>query len=254
MIFDTHAHYDDRRFDCDRDTLIASLPSKGIGLILNPGCDIETSRNAVLLAEKYPFVYAAAGFHPHEAKNASAGYLYEMEKLLDNVKCVAVGEVGFDYHYDFSPREDQKRVLYEMLSLARAKDMPVIFHDREAHADSLSAIRDFPGLRGVFHCFSGSRETVREILALGFHIGFTGVVTFTNAKKIAEAVASVPLDRLLIETDAPYMAPHPHRGERCDSGFLPLIISKIAEIKGVSSEIIESITCDNGKTLFGVML
>jgi len=252
MYFDTHAHYDDESFSEDRDSVLAALPGAGVELVVNPGQDAETSCIAMRLAGKYPYIYAAAGIHPHEASKATDEELGSIEKLLRMPRCVALGEVGLDYHYDFSPREQQKEALYKQLELARSYDLPVIFHNREAHADSLSAVRAFPGLRGVFHCFSGSLETALELVSLGWYISFTGSITFKNARRAPEIAASLPSDRIMIETDSPYMSPVPIRGTRNDSRNLKHICAALSAYRGISIEEAAAQTLNNGKTFFGI--
>lgn len=252
MYFDTHAHYDDEDFNGDRDALLRSMPGLGVSLILNPGCDRATSEKAISYAEAYPYVWAAVGWHPHEARtmdDESAGFIMESAK---HPKVVAVGEIGLDYHYDHSPRDIQKQRFAEQMGLARDLKLPVIIHDREAHADTMEIIRSCPGVSGVFHCYSGGVEMAREILALGWYISFTGAVTFNNARRALEVIAAVPDDRIMIETDAPYMAPVPYRGKRNDSSYLPYTAKVIAEIKGLSVDELARITLENGKRFFGI--
>lgn len=252
MFFDTHAHYDSEAFDDDRDALLTRLPSQGVSLILNPGCDEETSEMAVSYAEAYPYVYAAVGWHPHEANSMNGTGIDYLRRRAAHPKVAAIGEIGLDYHYDFAPRDVQRDVFERQLALAAELDLPVLIHDREAHADCLSIVKNFPGLRGVFHCYSGSRETARELYKLGFHISFTGVVTFKNARRSLEVVEEAPLDRLLLETDAPYMAPEPFRGKRSNSSMLRQIAEKIGDLRGLSYEEVAAITLRNGKALFGI--
>ena len=252
MYFDTHAHYDDKRFDEDREALLDALPARGVSLVLDAACDLPSARSAAALAERYAYIYAAAGIHPHEADTVDDAALAEIEALCRREKVVAVGEIGLDYHYDFSPREVQKAAFYRQMELARALDLPVIVHDREAHADCLQAVRDFPGVRGVFHCFSGSVETAQELVRRGWYISFTGSVTFKNAKRAPEVVASIPDERLMIETDCPYMTPVPHRGKRNDSSYLPFTAAAIAAMRGTTTEAIAALTLENGKRFFGI--
>lgn len=252
MFFDTHAHYDDDQFDADREELLASMPSRGITMIVNPGCDLESSRKAVALADRFPHIYAAVGFHPHEAKSMDDDALNEIEKLAANDRVVAIGEIGLDYHYDFSPRDEQRICFRRQMQLAEKLNMPVIIHEREACADCLEILRDFRHVRGVFHCYSGSWETAKEILSWGWNISFTGAVTFKNARRAIEVVENMPLDRLMIETDSPYLAPVPMRGKRNDSSNLTYIAGKIAEIRGMKPEEIAALTMENGKKFFGI--
>ena len=252
MFFDTHAHYDDKQFDVDRDELLSSMPSNGIQLIVNPASDLSSSLAGCELAEKYCFVYFAAGVHPHEADSANESVLKHIQTLLSHPKCVALGEIGLDYHYDFSPRDVQKKVFRDQMAIAQDIGKTVIVHEREACADCLDIVKDFPDVKGVFHCFSGSWETARALLDIGWYLSFGGAVTFKNARKPVEVVAKMPLDRLLLETDCPYMAPVPHRGKRNSSLYLNFISKKIADIRGMLSEEIADITYENGKHLFGI--
>lgn len=251
-IFDTHAHYDDSRFDEDRDVLLGSLKEKGVSHVVNCGCDLKSSLSTLALAEKYNFVYAAIGVHSHEAEEATESDLEEIERLYQNERVVAVGEIGLDYHYDFSPRERQLEVFERQLILANRLELPVIVHDREAHEDTMNLLKKHRP-KGVVHCFSGSAEMAKEIVKLGMYIGIGGAVTFKNAKKPVEVVEYLPLDRLLLETDAPYMTPVPFRGQRCDSGHIAYTAERIAEIKGIDvQELID--TCnENAKRLFSIV-
>ena len=253
MIFDTHAHYDDKAFDEDRDELLASMPEKGVGLILDPGCDVISSKTALALSEKYPYVYAAVGIHPEELGEDPHSALEEIRKLAEHKKCRAIGEIGLDYYWDVSRKEEQKEIFAAQLALACELDLPVIVHDREAHGDCLEIVSRFPVSRGVFHCFSGSAETAEELLQRGWYLGFDGPVTYKNARKALEVLAITPLERLLVETDSPYMSPVPMRGKRNDSSNLVYIINKIAEVKGLAPEEIKRITFENGKRLFGIL-
>lgn len=252
MYFDTHAHYDDERFDIDRFDLIASMPSSGVELILNPGCDVTTSEAAVSFSEKYPFMYAAVGFHPHEAQHMDDNALLRIEELAAAPKVKAIGEIGLDYHYDFSPRDVQKACFRAQMDLARKLGLPVIIHEREACADTLEIIKDYPDVPGVFHCYSGSWETAKTILAQGWYLSFTGVITFKNARKALEVIENMPLDRIMIETDSPYLAPVPNRGKRNSSLNLPFIAETIAKLRGMTVEEVAKLTTENGKHFFGI--
>ena len=246
MIFDTHAHYDDDRFQEDRFELLAAMPERGVGAIVNPGCTLESSRMAIELAERYPFVHAAVGFHPENCHDYCPEQLEELKKLAMHPKVVAIGEVGLDYYWPENPsREVQQRCFRDMLALARELGKPVIVHDREAHKDSLDIIREFPEVTGVFHCYSGSLEDAKTLVKLGWYLGFNGAVTFKNAKKAPEVAAWVPTDRLLVETDAPYLAPVPHRGKRCDSAMIAHVLDFLASIRPESREELERITWEN---------
>ena len=253
MLFDTHAHYDDESFDADRDAVLTALPEQGVGLILNPGCDVESSRKAVRYAAAYPHVYAAVGIHPENCGGCTAGDLDAIRALAQLPKTVAIGEIGLDYYWaENPPRDFQQQVLRQQLALARELALPVIIHDREAHADTLAIVREFPGVTGVFHCFSGSPEMARELLKMGWYLGFDGPVTYKNARRAPEVAAVTPLDRMLIETDSPYMTPVPYRGRRNDSGYVHLVAEKLAEWKGVTPEEMARITTENGKRLFRI--
>ena len=253
MLFDTHAHYDAEQFGQDRETVLASLPSRGVSLVVNPGCDIPSSRKAVELAHAWPFLYAAIGYHPEECGPYDPAELDILRELAQDPKVVAIGEIGLDYYWEENPpRELQQQVFRDQLAFAGELDMPVIVHDREAHGDSLSIIKEFPQVRGVFHCFSGSAEMARELIKLGWMVSFTGVLTYKNARKAVKAAQAVPLDRIMIETDSPYMAPVPHRGKRNDSGYVRHVCEKLAEIKGISFEECARITLENGKRFYGI--
>ena len=251
MLFDTHAHYDSRQFDADRDQVLSALPGQGVGLVVNPGCDLDSSRRAIGIAERYPFVYAAVGVHPEDCAGWQDTDVDELRSLAAHPKVVAIGEIGLDYYWkENPPREFQQRVFRAQLALARELDLPVIVHDREAHGDCLSIIREFPQVRGVFHCFSGSAEMAKELVGLGWMISFTGALTYKNARKAVEAAQAVPLDRIMIETDSPYMAPVPCRGERCHSGLVRHTCQRLAELRGISLEECARITFENGTEFY----
>ena len=250
-IFDTHAHYDDSRFDGDRDAVLAALPEAGVELVLDPGCDLPSSRAAAALAERYGHVYAAAGIHPENCAGFQDADLAALRQLLAQPKVAAIGEIGLDYYWaENPPRDFQQMVFRKQLALAEELDLPVIVHDREAHGDSLSIIREFPAVTGVFHCFSGSPEMAEELLKRGWYLGFDGPITYKNARRAPEVAAITPLERMVVETDAPYLSPVPVRGRRNDSRYLPHVIAKLAEWKGVTPEEMTRITCENGKRLF----
>ena len=250
-IFDTHAHYDDSRFDGDRDAVLAALPEAGVELVLDPGCDLPSSRAAAALAERYGHVYAAAGIHPENCAGFLDADLAALRQLLAQPKVAAIGEIGLDYYWaENPPRDFQQMVFRKQLALAEELDLPVIVHDREAHGDSLSIIREFPAVTGVFHCFSGSPEMAEELLKRGWYLGFDGPITYKNARRAPEVAAITPLKRMVVETDAPYLSPVPVRGRRNDSRYLPHVIAKLAEWKGVTPEEMTRITCENGKRLF----
>ena len=252
MYFDTHAHYDDRRFNEDRDELLGSMAAGGISLILNAASSVRSAKFSIKLADKYSFVYASVGVHPHDAKSMTDETVPEFEKLLSHPKAMAVGEIGLDYHYDFSPRDVQRKRFLEQLELARRIKKPVIIHEREALTDTLDTIREFRDLTGVVHCFSGSWETAKIILNLGWYLSFTGVITYKNARKALEVIEKMPTDRIMLETDSPYLSPEPVRGKRNSSLNLPYIAEKIAEVRGISTEETAALTMENGKRFFGI--
>ena len=252
MIFDTHAHYDAEQFDADRDAVLSGLPEKGVGLVVDPGCDEGSSLAAISLAERYDHVYAAVGWHPEEWESWTGESMARIRAMASEPKVVAIGEVGLDYYWDTEHKALQREMFERQLCLAIERSLPVIVHDREAHADCLELVSCYPEARGVFHCFSGSPEMARELLGRGWYLGFDGPVTYKNNKKAARVLEVTPPERILVETDSPYMAPEPVRGRRNDSTNLPHIIERIAEIKGVSPEEMERITRENGRRLFGI--
>ena len=253
MLFDTHAHLNDSAFDPDREALLAALPSQGLALVMNPGCSLETSREALELARRYDYIYAAVGTHPDAADEVNAEVLEEYRKLCKlNPKVKAIGEIGLDYHYEDIPREIQLRAFRDQMALARELGLPAIVHEREAHEDGMAVVREFPEVTGVFHCYSGSAEMAKELVKRGWYIGFTGVLTFKNARKAVEVAASIPLDRIVLETDCPYMAPVPFRGKRNDPGKLCRMAERLAEIRSMSLEEIQAITLENGKRLYRI--
>lgn len=254
MLFDTHAHYDDDWFDADRDALLASMPERGVGLIVNPGITVETSRQAIAMAEQYGHVYAAVGIHPENCRDFVPQHIDVLRELARHPKVVAIGEIGLDYYWDTNPpKEFQQQVLRSQMALAAELQLPVIIHDRDAHADTLAIVKEFPGVTGVFHCYSGSVEDARTLVKMGWMLSFNGAATFKNARKAPEVIAEVPMERLMIETDAPYLAPVPHRGKRNDSGYVHLVAEKIAQIKGLTAEEVEKATWDNGKRFFNIL-
>lgn len=253
MLFDTHAHYDAQQFDPDRDEVLSGLSGRGVSLVVNPGCDLPSSAMAVELAHRYPFLYAAVGYHPENCAPYKEEDLQQLRAWCQDPKVVAIGELGLDYYWEENPpRELQQKVLRDQLALARELDKPVIFHDREAHGDTMDILRQFPGVRGVMHCYSGSVEMAKELVRLGWMISFTGVLTYKNARKSVEAAAAIPMERLMIETDSPYMAPVPHRGKRNDSGLVIHTCETLAAIKGLSTEDCARITLENGCRFFGI--
>ncbi len=253
MYFDSHSHMDDRRFDGDREEIINDLLNHDVGLLMNVGCDLESSERSVALAEQYPFIYAAVGSHPDDADHVNGKLLDRYRRLAEHEKVRAIGEIGLDYHYEDVPRAQQIIAFEQQLELAEALKLPVIVHEREAHGDAMEIVKRHPDARGVFHCFSGSKELALWLVERGWYIGFTGVVTFKNARRAVEAVQALPIERILIETDCPYMAPEPYRGRRNDSRYVPLVAAKIAEIKGISPEEAGNITAENAKRLFSIL-
>lgn len=250
-IFDSHAHYDDERYEEDRDTLFQQLHHNGVIGILDVGCSMTAAEKAVSLARQYPFVYASVGLHPEESRTAVPGYLERLKQLAGCEKVVAIGEIGLDYHYDDTDKPSQKRIFEEQLLLAEELKLPVIIHSRDAVEDTID-ILSRAHTRGVVHCFSGSAETAQVYLNLGYYIGFTGLVTFPNVKKVLEAIKIIPFDRILLETDCPYMAPVPYRGKRCTSDMIAFTAAKIAEIRGVPVQELVDAATENCKRLFEI--
>ena len=252
MYFDTHAHYDSGAFNADRFEILNCMPDGNVGLIVNPGCDLISSKAAIELAERYDFVYAAVGWHPEDIDKLTDEAFCEMAGLAEHPKCLAIGEIGLDYYWDATHKAEQKALFRRQIELALKLDKPVIVHDREAHGDSMEIVCDYPQLRGVFHCYSGSVEMAAELLKRGWYLGFDGPITYKNARKALEVLEMCPLDRIVIETDSPYLTPVPNRGKRNDSRQLEYVVQKIAEIKGLSADEIENISFENGKKLYGI--
>ena len=252
MFFDTHAHYDSSKFSADRDEVLSSLSAHGVTLVVDPGDNTERSRRAVALAHQYPFVYAAVGWHPEEAEEWTDESLGEIRTLAADDRVVAIGEIGLDYYWDKSYVEKQKSMFRAQIELALEMNLPVIVHDREAHGDCLEIVRDYPDLRGVFHCFSGSAEMAKELVKRGWYLGFDGPITYKNAVKALEVIRLMPMDRILLETDSPYLAPVPNRGKRNDSRNLPFIAAVIAREKQLDVETVAAATMENGKRLFAI--
>ena len=252
MYFDSHAHYDDGKFDSDRTNLLAALPEKGIIGVINSGSCMVSSRASIALAQTYPYIYAAIGVHPHEVSDMTDNDLDILKSLCEHKKIVAVGEIGLDFHYDHSPRDAQRLWFARQLALAKSLDKPVIIHSREAVAETISIIKDSGTCRGVLHCYSGHLPMAREYIEMGYYIGLGGVVTYKNAAKSREVAAKIPLERLLIETDAPYLSPVPFRGKRNDSAKLPFIAEAIAMLRGISPEAVAAATAENAIRLFGI--
>ena len=253
MLFDTHAHLNDPAFDPDRKALMDSFAAVGVGLVMNAGCSLESSRDIVAMAEEYPWLYASVGSHPDSASEVNEEVLEEYRKLCKlNSKVKAIGEIGLDYYYEDIPREIQQKAFRMQMALAQELDLPVIVHERDAHNDGLAIVKEFPKVKGVFHCYSGSAEMARQLVNLGWYIGFTGVLTFKNARKAVETAASIPLDRIVLETDCPFMAPEPFRGKRNHPGYLYRMAEKLAEIRGTSLEEVHAATFENGKRLYRI--
>ena len=250
MLFDTHAHLNDPAFDLDREELMAGLAAKGIGYVMNAGCSLESSRDIVNMTAKYPWLYGSVGSHPDSADEVDEQVIEEYRKLCQNEKIKAIGEIGLDYYYEDIPREIQQKAFRMQMALAKELDMPVIVHEREAHDDGMRIVKEFPGVTGVFHCYSGSAEMARQLVKMGWYIGFTGVLTFKNARKAVETAASIPLDRIVIETDCPFMAPEPFRGKRNDPGYLYRMAERLAEIRGITPEEAAIATTENAKRLY----
>ncbi len=250
-IFDSHAHYDDEQFDTDRNELLVSFKEKGISGVVCCGVNIETSKIAVELSHKYDFVYSAVGFHPLDNDEYREGDLETIKRLAQDEQCVAIGEIGLDYHYEKESRENQLVILEKQIQLANELDLPVIIHDRESHEDTMNILKKYKP-KGVVHCFSGSVEMAKEVVKLGMYIGLGGAVTFKNAVKPCEVAKFVPEDKLLIETDAPYMTPVPFRGKRCNSLHIPYTAEKLAELRDVTTQEILDLTDRNARRLFGI--
>ena len=253
MLFDTHAHLNDPAFDPDRETLMESFAAAGVGLVMNAGCSLESSREIVAMAEKYPWLYASVGSHPDSASEVNEEVLEEYRKLCKlSTKVKAIGEIGLDYYYEDIPRDIQQKAFRMQMALAKELDMPVIIHERDAHDDGMRIVKEFKGVSGVFHCYSGSAEMARQLVNMGWYIGFTGVLTFKNARKAVETATSIPLDRIVLETDCPFMAPEPFRGKRNDPGYLYRMAEKLAELRGLSVEEVHAITTENAKRLYRI--
>lgn len=250
MYFESHAHYDDRRFREDREKLLTHLPSCGIDYVVNIGCDVKSSKQSIRLAEKYDYIYATVGIHPHELYDMSSQTIAELRRLSAHKKVVAIGEIGLDYYYDTHPRELQQFWFRQQLRLAEELQKPVVIHSRDASQETFDIIKSSSVRQGVIHCYSGAWQMAMDYVDMGFYIGVGGVVTFSNAKKLVEVVEHVPLEKILIETDSPYLAPNPNRGKRNDSRNLEYIVNKIAKIKNLSPENVAKVTQDNAKSLF----
>lgn len=252
MLYDSHAHYDDRQFDADRCEVIAAAHKDGVEFINNIASDIETSKTSIALAEKFNFVYATVGVHPSEVRGMTQADIDWLRKAAKHEKVVAIGEIGLDYHYDDTSEEEQKLWLAPQLELAKELNLPVVIHDRESRGECMRILKEHKIQNGVIHCFSGSAETAEEFLKMGFYISFTGIVTFKNARRAIEALKMIPPDRIMIETDCPYMTPEPFRGKRNHSGYVYRVAEKIAEVKGMTFEEVAELTTANAKRFFGV--
>lgn len=253
-IFDTHSHYNDEAFDVDREEVLRSLPNQNIFAVIDNGGNIESSQKAVELSKKYPYIYAAVGFHPEYLNNEKVDLNFlvpQLENLINNEKVVAVGEIGLDYHFNSDNKDIQKKVFEEQIKVALEHNLPVIVHDREAHGDTLEILKKYKP-NGIVHCFSGSMEMATEILKIGMLLGIGGVVTFKNAKNIVEVVKNIPMSSIVLETDAPYLAPTPFRGKRCVSPYIEYTAQKVAEIKNISFKDVLEITKNNAIQLFGI--
>ena len=252
-IFDTHAHYDSGAFNADRMELLADLPNQDVELILNPGCDLPSSRKAVELAEAFPHVYAAVGFHPSDCADFNEEAVDELRKLAAHSKVKAIGEIGLDYYWKDNPSHDfQHQVFHRQMELAEELKLPVIIHDREAHHDCLEVVKSHPNVTGVYHCYSGGIEDAKTLVKMGWMLSFTGVITFKNARRSLEIIEMLPMDRIMVETDAPYLTPEPFRGKRNDSGKVRYMCQAIAEVKGLDTEEVARMTLENGKRFFGI--
>ena len=252
-VFDTHAHYDSGAFNADRLEVLASMPGCGVELILNPGCDLESSKTALELADRFPYVYAAVGVHPSDCGDWEDGALLELRALAAHPKVRAIGEIGLDYYWkDNPPRALQQNVFRRQLELAQSLHLPVIVHDREAHQDCLTIVREYPQVTGVYHCYSGSLEDAKVLVDKGWMLSFTGNITFKNARRAPDILRWLPLDRLMLETDAPYMAPEPYRGQRCDSTMIARSAETVAQLRGLTRDEVEAVTLENGKKFFGI--
>jgi TatD DNase family protein len=253
MLFDTHAHINDPVFDDDRDTVLRSLKEKGVSLVMNPGCSLENSLQAIDLANTYDFMYAAVGTHPDTADEVDDAVIARYRALCqENPKVKAIGEIGLDYYYETIPRDIQQRAFRLQMDLARELKLPVIVHERNAHDDGMRIVKEYKDVTGVFHCYSGSAEMARQLVDMGWYIGFTGVLTFKNARKAVETAERIPLERIVLETDCPFMAPEPFRGKRNDPGYLYRMAQRLAEIRGISVEEVTAITTENAKKLYRI--
>ena len=252
MLFDSHAHLNDEAFDQDRAELLETFRYAGVGLVMNAGCSLESSREGIALADAYPWIYCSVGTHPDTADEVNEEVLEVYRQMCRHPKVKAIGEIGLDYHYETIPRDLQKQAFRMQMQLAEELEMPVIVHERDAHDDGMAIVKKFPKVKGVFHCYSGSAEMARQLVNMGWYIGFTGVLTFKNARKAVETAQQIPLDRILLETDCPYMAPEPYRGKRNHPGYLPKMAEKLAQIRDIPVEDVIRVTTENAKRLYRI--
>lgn len=254
MYFDTHAHYDSEQFDADRDAVLSRLPAQGVELVINPGCDLESSRFAVDLSQRYSFLYAAVGYHPENLEDVTLSDLDAIRALACDPNVKAIGEIGLDYYWvkDDTGRAKERAFYDAQLSLAQELDLPAIVHDRDAHQDCLDIARAHPGVRGVFHCYAGSVEEAKILVKMGWMLSFTGNITFKKARRALEVLEWLPMEHIMLETDSPYMTPEPHRGQRCDSSYLYRMAETVAQLKGLSTEEVARITTANGRRFFRI--
>lgn len=251
-LVDSHAHLDFHQFDADRETVIERAQRAGLVAILNVGTNLRSSRASVAVAEEHDFVYAAVGVHPHDAKTVTATVLDELRELARHPKVVAIGEIGLDYYRDLSPRPVQRQAFADQLALAAELGLPVVVHSRDAHEDVLAALQDWSGIEGVLHSYSGGPGRLERVLGLGFSVGISGPVTFPKADRLRTVAAAVPLDRLLVETDCPYLTPVPHRGKRNEPAYVQLVTQAVARARGASEGAVAQAAADNARRLFGI--
>jgi TatD DNase family protein len=254
-ICDTHAHLDFQQFDADREEVIARARGAGVRWMVNPGADLESSQRAIHLAESQPGIYAAVGVHPHEAQTMTPVVLEELRRLAQHSKVMAIGEIGLDYYRDLSPRHVQQVAFRQQLDLASELELPIIIHDRDAHDDVMAILGEWQGksqARGVFHAFSGDGDLADRVIEMGYLIAVGGPLTFQNARRMAVLASALPLDRMVVETDCPYLTPHPHRGQRNEPAYLPLVVERLAGLKGLSVDQVARQTSMNALTLFGI--
>lgn len=252
MIIDSHAHYDDEAFEEDRDNLLESMQSNGIEKIINVGANIKGSRTSIALSEQYPFIYAAVGVHPSDTEELNEEKMAWLKEVSKKEKVIAIGEIGLDYYWPEPDREIQKKWFIRQMELAQEVNLPVIIHSRDAAQDTIEILKQFPA-NGVIHCYSYTKESAKEFLKMGYYFGIGGVLTFKNAKKLKEAVMEIPIERILLETDSPYLAPEPNRGKRNSSLNIPYVVKDLAQLKGISEEEVINITTENTKKLFHLL-